>query len=198
MVSSLEKRQNQQTILWESFIGGNEKAFETLFNLFSDPLYRYGMKFIPNDDLVKDCIQDIFVKIYKNRTRLSTTDNPQLYLFRALKNKLIDEIRSDKFLTYVSPEDLHFSVEYYYDPEDDNEPDSEVKDKFEKVMSLLTERQKEALYLRYQMEMSYQDISQLLNINYQSVRNLVHRAVEKVRAEMEWTLFVLLLLRYTH
>lgn len=191
-----DKNNDQSSKLWDSFLEGDDRAFESLFNLFSDPLYRYGMKFVPNDDAVKDCVQDVFIRVYNNRGKLPANINPKLYLFRSLKNRLIDEIRSSKHLEYVSSQELNFHVEYYYDPEDEKEQDAEIKDQFEKAMSLLTDRQKEALYLRFQMEMSYQEIAQLLDINYQSVRNLTHRAIEKIRSEMSLPLFILMLIKH--
>lgn len=194
MPGDIDDKSKEDILLWNQFREGDENAFARLYDIFSDMLYRYGMKFMENDDSVKDCIQELFIKLYSNRQSLSATDNPRLYLFKALKNRLIDEIRADKHLVYVSPQDLHFSVEYYYDPEDELQEDSDVKAQFEKVISLLTDRQKEVIYLRYQMEMSYEDIAELLNINYQSVRNLIHRAIEKVRSEMDWKFFLLLLL----
>lgn len=194
MPGDIDDKSKEDILLWNQFREGDENAFARLYDLFSDMLYRYGMKFMENEDSVKDCIQELFIKLYSNRQSLSATDNPRLYLFKALKNRLIDEIRADKHLVYVSPQDLHFSVEYYYDPEEESQEDSDVKAQFEKVISLLTDRQKEVIYLRYQMEMSYEDIAELLNINYQSVRNLIHRAIEKVRSEMDWKFFLLLLL----
>ena len=184
--------------LWRSFLQGDNEAFEKLYHLFSDPLYRYGMKFIANDDIVKDCIQDVFVKIYHNRANLSETENPKLYLLKALKNKLIDRLAADRKhrLEQMSPQDVRFYVDYYQDPQDETDDEAEIREKFDKVMSLLTDRQKEALYLRFQMEVSYQDISLLLDINYQSARNLVHRAIEKVRAEMNWSVFLVFLLEH--
>jgi len=194
MPGDIDDKSKEDILLWNQFREGDENAFARLYDIFSDMLYRYGMKFMENEDSVKDCIQELFIKLYSNRQSLSATDNPRLYLFKALKNRLIDEIRADKHLVYVSPQDLHFSVEYYYDPEEESQEDSDVKVQFEKVISLLTDRQKEVIYLRYQMEMSYEDIAELLNINYQSVRNLIHRAIEKVRSEMDWKFFLLLLL----
>jgi RNA polymerase sigma-70 factor (ECF subfamily) len=184
--------------LWRSFLKGDGKAFESLFDLFSDQMYRYGMKFVPSNDIVKDCIQDVFIKIYNNRANLSETDNPKLYLLKALKNKLLDRLSADNKhrLEYMPPQDIRFYVEYSYNPSEETDEEAEIKEKFDKALSLLTDRQKEALYLRFQMDVSYEDISRLLDINYQSARNLIHRAIEKIRGEMNWTLFLVFLLKH--
>lgn len=189
------KKLNADSVLWDQFREGDDQAFAQLFEIFSEPLFRYGMKFLNNQDLIKDCIQDLFIKLYSSRNKLSFHDNPRLFLYKSLKNELIDKLRQEKRqqISFLPPEDLHFSVEYYFDPEEEDEESSELKEKFEQVMSMLTDRQKEAIYLRYQTEMTYEEISQLLNINVQSVRNLIHRAIENIRSEMNLSVFLLLL-----
>lgn len=193
-----EKQDNTVHVaLWQSFLQGDDKAFALLFDEFADLLFRYGTKFVLDQELVKDCIQDIFVKIYNNRANLSQTDNPKYYLFRALKNKLIDELRYNNRFEYKPLQELSFYVECSYTPGEDDEDEAEIQEKFEEALSLLSPRQKEALYLRFQMGMSYQEIASLLDIKYQSVRNLVHRAIEKVRANMSWSLFLYYFLNYS-
>jgi len=62
-MSNLEKYKKNPSLLWDDFRGGNEKAFSALFNIYSDPLFRYGMKFMSDEGLVKDCIQVIVYKV---------------------------------------------------------------------------------------------------------------------------------------
>lgn len=180
--------------LWKSFIEGDDKAFETLFELYSDIMFRYGTKFIRNEDAVKDCIQSVFIKVFDNRKKLPLTDSPKLYLLRALKNKIIDEIRNNSKTEQTTPEKIIFYADMHYVGDDTG--DDNIKERVEKILSSLTERQKEAIYLKYQMGLEYEDISKIMNINYQSTRNLVHRAIEKVRAEMKISIFLLIFLQY--
>lgn len=196
-MNNLEKYRQNPSQLWDDFRNGDDIAFSALFNLYSDALFRYGSKFVKDQGLVKDCIQDIFIKLHKNHANLSPTTNPLLYLFKSLKNRLADalESRSNRIM-YIPQEELPFLVDYKFEPEDEHEGDDEIRETFERVMNLLTPRQKEAIYLHYQSELSYEEIAQLLGINYQSVRNLIHRAVEKVRLEMNITLFLMLYLKH--
>lgn len=191
MSKALDENEELLTI-WTQLKQENEKAFSVLFELSSDRLYRYGMKFANDEELAKDCIQELFIKLYHNRKNLPEVKNPIFYLFGALKNILIDAIQQKEKIVYISPQELPFHVRFNFNPEDHAEAEDNIKDKFEKVMSLLSDRQKEAIYLRFQAEMSYEEISQLLNINYQSARNLVHRSIEKIRIEMDHKIFIAL------
>ncbi|GAB6007563.1 RNA polymerase sigma factor [Dysgonomonas reticulitermitis] len=181
---------------WDKFREGDEISFSILFETFLDPLYRYGMKFVADESLVKDCIQDLFVKLHNNRASISPTTNPKFYLLFSLKNMILDSIARNKRLTYVSPEDLPFIATYQYsNDQEETENEEEIKEKFERVMSLLNPRQKEAIYLRYQMGLSYEEISELLQINYQSARNLIHRSISKIRENMDFSLFIALFIK---
>ena len=179
--------------IWDKFRGGDEASFSILFETFLDPLYRYGMKFVSDESLVKDCIQDLFVKLHNNRASLSSTTNPKFYLLLSLKNMILDSIARNKRLTYVSPEDLPFIATYqYHSHQEEFENEDDIKEKFEQVMNMLNPRQKEAIYLRFQLGLSYEEISELLQINYQSARNLIHRSISKIRENMDFTLFIAL------
>lgn len=178
------------TDIWNQFRKGDAEAFAVLFDRNSDKLFRYGSKFVQDEELVKDCIQDVFVKLHQRREKLPEMDNPFFYLCITLKNALFDNLARAGRMVTVSTEDIPFHVEFAYT--DEQSEDEDLIEKFEQVISLLSDRQKEAIYLRYQMELSYEEISQLLGINYQSTRNLIHRALEKVRTTMDLKIFLLL------
>jgi RNA polymerase sigma factor (sigma-70 family) len=171
--------------LWESFRDGNDKAFSEIFNRHVQMLFRYGVKFITDEEMVKDSIQELFVKLYHNRQNLSSTDNIHFYLFRALKNKLIDALYSRKDTVSLSSTVLPFEIANPEEPDMEDDWDRIVqKSRLNKGLQALTARQREAIYLRYTMDLSLEEISSLLEMNYQSVRNLIHRSVEKLRKEL--------------
>ncbi|MDR1371071.1 MAG: RNA polymerase sigma factor [Dysgonamonadaceae bacterium] len=175
----------QDFSLWRTFKSGNDGAFSQLYENYVDLLYRYGTKFIKDKEVVKDCIHDLFIKLYQDRDKLPNIDNPSLFLFVSLKNLIIDKLREEtKYTYYVYPE---FYIDFYMDQEEDL---SIQEERFLEVMNLLSPKQKEAIYLRYYLEMSYNDIAALLEINSQSARNLIHRSIEKIRRKMSLTIFL--------
>lgn len=183
-------------VLWNEFREGNDEAFSALFTLYSETLYRYGLKFGFDSDLVKDSIQDTYINLY-NHKNLPSVDNPKFYLIRALKNNILNQLSKNKQMPTSSINDLPFIVEYELSEIEDITSDEEREDLEEKmklVMELLPPRQKEALYLRFQLDLSYNEISKLLNMNYQSTRNLIHRAVKNVRSHLELGIFFTLII----
>lgn len=181
--------------LWERFIGGDDSAFSLLFENLSDSLFDYGSRFVTDDNIVKDCIQDLFIKLLSQRSKLPLIENPRFYLFKALKNLIINALSRNNRFVYLDPNELPFYAEYTLDKQpSDNSFDDDLKDKFLSVIKTLTPRQKEAIYLRYQEGMTYDEIAQTLDIKYQSIRNLIHRALEKIRSEMDLKVFLLIFL----
>ncbi len=146
-------------------------------------LYSYGCKFTSDRELVKDCIHDVFVKLYEKED-ISSIRNMKFYLLRAFKNKLLDE------LARIQPQNIDeapFSYLLEVSDEDqwiENDEMRRLKTYIENAFETLTERQREAVYLYYMEELSYDEISQLLGMNYQSVRNVVHRALVKLREKL--------------
>ncbi len=73
------------------------------------------------------------------------------------------------------------------------EDSEEIRLKVENVLSRLTNRQREVIYLRYVQEYSYQEISDIMQISVAASRNLVSKSISKIRvASLTVTLFLLI------
>ena len=58
----MNKNSEKDNDLWLLFLGGDEDSFAEIYRRQYRNLYAYGTKFILDDELVKDCIQDLFIK----------------------------------------------------------------------------------------------------------------------------------------
>lgn len=168
--------------LWNKFLAGDDKVYAFIYRKYVEELLSYGMQFTPNRELVKDCIQDVFMKIYSNRKNLKQTDNIKLYLFMALKNTLFNVFQKDKASYHIDTVEPVFSVEYSIEEHlIADETEQEKKDKMSRILESLTPRQKEVIHYRYVESMSLDDICKIMDMNYQSVQNLIQRSVKKIR-----------------
>lgn len=168
--------------LWSTFLKGDEAAFNHIYKNHVRQLYRYGLNFSQDGNLVKDCIHDVFVDLYKYRSTLKETNNIQLYLFKALKNGILKSVSKRKRELGIGQVENSFLSEQSYE-EVQIEKDSEQyrANLVHEALSTLSSRQKEALFLKFYSGLGYEEISGILNVNYQSARNLVHRSIEKLR-----------------
>ena len=179
----MEQTNHSTDTLLASFQAGNMAAFSQLYNLHINVLFNYGLKLTIDKELLKDCIHDIFVKLYTKKDELGTIDNLRSYLFISLKNKLCDELRRRMYMSDTVVEEVSLSTPT--DVEDDYMAKEQRNNEFSLVKRLLDQlspRQREALTLYYIEEKKYEDICEIMNMNYQSVRNLMHRGLTKLRS----------------
>ncbi len=164
------------------FINGDTAAFSKLYNLHVNMLYNYGCKLTTDVELLKDCIQEVFIKIYNKRLELDTVANFKSYIIISLKNKLCDESRKRVNLSDVAVEDLDVvssdNIEKDYIANEKEMLDGVF---VSKMLDQLSPRQRKAIILYYIEEKKYEDICTIMNMNYQSVRNLIHRGISKLR-----------------
>ena len=192
------KKRNSDQIIWENFLCGDDEAYTYIYREYSQALYAYGMHFTSDKGLVEDCIQDVFIKIFQNSRHLQSTDNIKLYLFIALKNKLFNIFRKDIKYSQIDSLEPVFAAEYTIEDEIiENEREQFLNEKMIRMLEVLSPRQKEIIYYRFVEGLSYEEICQIMDMNYQSTQNLIQRSLKKLRttfsqAEMQFVLLLLI------
>jgi len=176
----LEEESNN---MWERFLSGDNAAYSWLYNEYVQILFRYGSHFTRDEELLKDCIQELFTTLYKNRERLGPPPhNVKVYLFVSLKNNLTHALHRQSKYESLAHEMTSFLLEPTVEEQFiDNETDRNRHDLVEKILQALPLRQKEIIYYRYLHELDYDEICKLMNLNYQSAQNLLQRAIKKIR-----------------
>lgn len=165
------------------FCAGNDHAFSELYDLYVQSLFNYGMRLTQDQELLKDCIHDVFVKVYTKRNEKHTINNLGSYLLISLKNRLLDEFRRNTFMDDGEVEHYDYrraseDVEHdYLDTERELMQTAQVA----RLMNHLTRRQRQAITLYYLEERKYDEICDIMQMNYHSVRNLMHRGMLKLR-----------------
>lgn len=174
---------SDERLLWLKFLNGEDQVLSLIYLHYSSSLFDYGCRFTKDSDLVKDCIQEVFCNLLRTRKNLSETDNVKFYLLKSLKRKIFREIQSSgKKLISISDKDYSFELMLHRNVDEHlNELDEARQQALAEALNSLTERQKEAIYLRFNRGLEYEEISVMLNLNYQSARALIHRAIEKLR-----------------
>ena len=187
---------DESQIRWRQFVSGDEHAYSWIYTRYVRKLLQYGLCFTSDRELVKDCIQDIFVYLYSNKEKLETCDNIKYYLFAAFRNNLVRAIYKASAFNEL-PEDPPFHIELTVEEQFiQNEQYMAESKKVENLLSLLTSRQKEIIYYRFIQGMSMEEICGLMNLNYQSAQNLIQRSLKKMRASQTDVEFLLLLLSF--
>jgi RNA polymerase sigma factor (sigma-70 family) len=169
--------------LWLQLKKGDEQALKFIYDEHIDNLGNYARKFSSDSALIEDAIHDLFVLIWNKRETLGMTDSIIKYLCVSLRRDLIRRIQKEQ-------QDVSFDngLEYKYDfqlTQEDimvaAEQSTEHSKKLAQGMENLSSRQKEAIYLKFYEEMSYDEICEVMGINYQSVRNLISKGLLELR-----------------
>jgi RNA polymerase sigma factor (sigma-70 family) len=172
----------EEQLLWEMFLSGDDRAYAYFYKKYTDELFAYGMRFTLDRELVKDTVQDVFIKIYRHRSKLSKTDKVKPYLYMAMKNTLFNVFEKEKALYRVDTVEPMFITEYSIeDMIIADEQDAEHREKINRLLDALTPRQKEVIYYRYVEEMELSEICKLMDMNYQSVQNLIQRSIKRIK-----------------
>ena len=159
-----------------------ENILAEVFRLHFDSLYAYGLKISGDEELVKDCIQELFYRLWKNNIETRNVSNMKFYLFKALRRQILNaydlksyqlnKVSTDKIIHFeISPEDLLIR----------NQTEKNQRVRILSALNQLSPRQREAVYLRYFEELDFRETARIMNINIQSAKNNVYRALETLK-----------------
>ena len=181
--------------IWNKLRNGDQGALEKIYRSYYSDLYIYGKRLTRDETTVEDCIQELFVELWNRRENLSETNSIKPYLLVSLKRKIFHTIKKIRKTTDTELEEKYFDAELSIDEIlIAKETTSEQKNSLKAAFNELSDRQKEILFLKYYSEMDYNEISQIMELNYQSARNLVSRALQKLSKHM-MIFFIILLNR---
>ncbi len=192
---NLDNRKKLDTHLWGELKDGNITALGEIYDRYIDILFSYGMQLTNNKDHVMDCIQDLFIDLYKYKSKLAKTDNVKYYLFKSLKRKIYKKVNSK--LVFIKDGDLSnvtvINKGNYSKSFEENviasEYASERSIKLAEALNTLTERQKKALFLRFNEDRPYEEIAKLLNVSVQTSRTTIYRAIKALRMRLGFLAF---------
>lgn len=166
----------------QQVISGKHEQYSLLVQRYQEPLIRFLRGILGAEDEVFDCAQEAFLAAYRNLWRYSPAHTFRSWIYAIARNKAIDLMRKRKREVPLTIDEG--IVDHQPGPEEAwlaKEQQINVRE----ILEELPEHYKQALYLRYQQELSYDEISTVLNIPVSSVKTHLHRGKEKLRQIME-------------
>lgn len=164
------------------FIKGDKEAFADIYNKYVDDLFSYGISLGFDRETVKDAIQDSFFKFYTNRKQLKGVNQLKFYLLRMLKNRLLDIYKSGSKNSTLETLELSFLQDTSIRDElIAHEEKTSLQQKVNNLLQSLTDRQREAVYLRFIQELEYEEVGSLLKMTVPATRKLISRAIKRMR-----------------
>jgi RNA polymerase sigma factor (sigma-70 family) len=176
----------EESVVWNALREGNRKALDYIYEKYARLLYGYGGKITRDFGVVEDCIQDLFVELWRKHDVLSQTDSIKPYLLKSLRRKIIRRINAEHRLNMdVLQDDYAATVESPIEARIIEEQFSiEQQEQLWLAISHLSERQREAVYLKFYEKMNYQELSEILEISLTSTYKLIGKAVDALRKSL--------------
>jgi len=191
----LHKDNSSDIALWNQLRLGDEEAFSSLFERYYSTLVNYGKTLMTGEDRVKDCVQDVFVDIWTYRYKLNEAIVVKAYLLSSVRKRIARLHNREHIFSNIKNID---SLEFLFDFSIEDrliaeETTTKKVEQLNKSINQLSDRQKEAIYLRYHQGLSVEQVAEVLNLNYQSTKNLLHRAILQLRKDFPISALFLLL-----
>lgn len=163
----------------QQVLAGDKQAYAHLINKYKNPLYATILRMTKNPHDAQDLVQEAFIKVYEQLGKYDATGSFASWMYRVAINHCMDEFRKKRYkirqieieegsiVSVDTPELIFFK--------------NEESRRLERLVATLPEDERIIILLRYVNELSYQEISELVDAPLATVRNKLHRAKKKMR-----------------
>lgn len=167
--------------IWTGVKEGDQACFNQLFKKYYSELFYYGIKIFPDSDLVKECIQEVFIRVWETRKRLGAVRHVKSYLIVSLRRLILIQKGKQNLtseLSQVEQSSFHFELNEF---EKHQEIPHAVREALLDAINSLTNKQRELITLFFYHDLSYAEIAEVTEISVPSVRNLMYRTLIQLR-----------------
>lgn len=176
-----------------------ERTVDSLYKEYAEEMFAYALGFKVDRELAMDAIHNVFCRLCSYDSEGLSIENHRFYLFRALRNQIIDIYKKNRCGDMEELDDSKLDQLPYrvrVSMEDEmivREEQTEIIQKVEELLDSLNSRQREMIYLYFIKECSYEEISEIMQISVASCRKSVYRTLKRLKRENKLSLFYLLL-----
>ncbi len=177
-------------LLWKQLRSGDKAGLAGLYRHYSKMLFIHGLTINSNREFIQDCVQEVYIDLWKYHQSLPAVENIKLYFFKSLRNKIYKEHKKEfKWTIEESIESLE-SVEACYSSESNEsflinfQREDLLQRKLAYKLKELPIRQKEVIQYLFFENFSYEETSKLMGINLRSVYTLAWKAISSLKKSM--------------
>jgi len=167
--------------LWKLICNNDdENAFELFFHILNNSLIKFCVLYVHQREIAEEIVSDVFVKCWLNRKNLIEIQNPETYLFVAVKNQSLNHIKKYSTIHLVQIEETN-SVEFVntYNPQKEIE-NKELIFRMDQAIAGLPQQCRIVFRLIKEDGMKYKEVAEILNISPRTVQTQLFRAIKKL------------------
>jgi RNA polymerase sigma-70 factor (ECF subfamily) len=169
--------------LMEAVGRGDPKAFEALVERWQGPLIHFIARYLGDQGTAEDVAQEVFLRIYRAAPRFEARAKVSNWIFRIAYNRAMSELGRRKRLRGLY-EALKQKADEEGEPLGDDSGRRDMEEELSTGLAMLPERQRAALLLRVNEELSYREIGEILGVSEQSVESLLFRARTNIKRHL--------------
>lgn len=171
---------------------GNKIAFTTIYNKYHKTLYVFSYYYLKNKEQAEDAVQSVFSKLWEYRSQIIVTINLKNYLYKMVKNHVLNEIRNTTNALAKNYE-IAQSSEDYEDNLLENIEERELRSLFYEAINKLPEQKKSICLLKIKEGLSNREIAEKLNIAENSVKTYYNQSIKILRSYLQKMLIIVIL-----
>lgn len=163
---------------------GDEKAYEDLFFEYYSRLCGFAVQIVGTDELAKDCVQEVFLKIWKNRENWQINYSLSVYLYQAVRNQALNKIEKRKTKRDYTQK---YYEEGFHDEnghEQRSGEDDELVEKIWEIANKMPDRRRMVFELHKKHGLRYKEIGRVMGITRKTVENHMGRALQDIRDQL--------------
>ncbi len=170
---------SELNILVKQMMTGDRESFNRIFRRSYKPLMRFCYRFVTDEDVAAEIVQDLFVKLWTNREKLNINTSFDSYMMSSVRNAAY---------TYINRERAHQEVHQMMVVQEADEADpseqlqsNNLEDTYQKVLAAMPEKRRE-VFLASRIEgLKYAEIADKLNISQKTVEAHMGAAIKQLK-----------------
>jgi RNA polymerase sigma-70 factor (ECF subfamily) len=164
---------------------GDKEKFGQLMERYEKKLFRYGRKFLSNQDNIEDVVQEVFIKTYQNIKSFDLTQKFSPWIYRIAHNTYINTLKKhSRNPLYFFDFDTLVAHPVYDDPQVKEKEQIELQKIIENSLDTLSPGYREIIILYYLENLSYKEIADILHIPIGTVGIRLMRAKESLKKSL--------------
>ena len=171
--------ENELQVLIGKMKTGDRESFNQIFRRYYAPLTRFCVRFVADTDQSAEIVQDLFVKLWTNRDKLTFNSSFESYMLRSVRNAAI---------TYINKERAHAETNerIYTDESDANDPSETLQSNnleasYRKVLASMPEKRREVFLASRYDGLKYSEIADKLGLSQKTVEAHMSAAIKQLR-----------------
>ncbi len=189
---SLSKLNLQDTI--ERLIKGDEKSFDQLFTHFYPGLLRYAKSLLSYaNHEAEDIVSDIFCNLWVNRESLEIRDSIASYLYRAVKNRIINHHKKNKWSMIDIDEAAHEVVGQKHQLPDHLMSYKQFNERIIYLVNQLPEKTRVVFMMSREEGLTYEQIAEMMDVSINTIKTHMFRAIRFLKEAFNASDYLMLL-----